>query len=128
VYVLMSESTLRVLSMCKYCVSVVILFLFILFQLHCYLRICEMIFKMNNEIIKWWSKSFFSSESVMQWITCYISHENTKIRFTVITDLHFSHIIISDNVSSYNFISLIILTRLFIIWYLIKHLISSHQR
>ena len=127
-YVLISEDALRDSDMHKYCTSVIIFFLFILFQLHCCLRICEMMFKMNNEIIKWWLESFFSSEFIIQWITCYINHRNVKTRFIIITDLWFSHIIISDNISSYNFVSLTIFIRSSVMQYLIKHLISSHQR
>ena len=127
-YVLMSENVLRDSDVHKYYMLAVIFFLFILFQLHYYLRICEMMFKMNNKIIKWWLELFFSFEFIMQWITYYVSHENVKTRSTVITDLWVSYITVLDDVSSCISVSLTILIRSSVMWYLVRHLMLSHQK
>ena len=127
-YVSISENTLRISDMCKYCMSAVIFFLFIFFQLHCCFKICRMIFKINNEMIEWWSESFSSSEFIMQWITHYVSHRNVKTRFTVIADLWFSHVIVLDDVSSCISVSLTILTKSFIMQCLVRYLMLSHQK
>jgi hypothetical protein len=124
----MFENVLRDSDKHKYCVSAVIFSLFIFFQLCCCFRICRMMFKINNEMIEWWSESFSSSEFIMQCIMCCISHRNAKTRFTVIVNSQFFHVIVSDDVSSCNSVSLTILIKSSVIWCLVRHLMSSHQK
>ena len=127
-YVLKFADVLKNLSMCKCCVSVIISSLFIFFQLCCCFRIYEKMFKINNKMIEWWSELFSNSEFIMQCIMCYVNHEDVKTRFIVIADSWFFHVIMSDDVSRCNSVSLIILIKLSVMQCLVRHLTSSHQK
>ena len=119
---------LRNSDMCRCYILIIIFFLFILFQLCFCFRICEIMFKTNSKMIEWWSESFFSSEFIMQWITHCISHENAKTRSIVIADLWVFHVTVLNNISNCISVSLTILTRSSVMWCLVRHLMSSHQK
>ena len=115
-------------GMCKYCVFAIMSSLFILFQLCCYLRPCEIVFRVKCEMIGWWFKSFSSFEFTLQFIKHCTNQEDAKIKLIIIVYLYSSQVIILDNISNYKSISLIISTRLFIMQCLIRYLALSYQK